>query len=165
MIWAALSLAVGAWISVPSLPGLPVAMTLQTLALCVFSLRLPASRALGAVALYLLAGLVGLPVFAGFARAPFAQMLDLAGLGYLLGALPAAAWLAREPRPANWTSGFARCLVAHAVVLTAGATWLAATRDDPALFTRASLPYLPGAVAKSALAALIAALLGRRASR
>lgn len=165
MFWAALSLAVGAWISVPPMPGLPVAMTLQTLALCVFSLCLPASRALGAVALYLLAGIVGLPVFAGFARAPGAQSLGLAGLGYLLGTLPAAAWLAREPRPTGWVGGFTRSLLAHAIVLSAGATWLAATRDDPAWFTRASLPYLPGALLKSALAPLIAVRLNARAGR
>ncbi len=73
------------------IPFYPVPMTLQTLAVlaigAAFGLRLAAAT----VALYLIEGLLGLPVFAGAVAGP-AYMFGPTG-GYLLGFLASAAFV------------------------------------------------------------------------
>jgi biotin transport system substrate-specific component len=64
-------MAVCAWISVPA----PIPFTLQTLAVFLASSLLGGRRALAALAVYVMLGLIGLPVFSRFG----------AGLGVILG--------------------------------------------------------------------------------
>lgn len=68
-------------------PGTPVPITLQTFVIMLAALMLPWRQAGAAIALYLAAGALGLPVFAGGA-----STLALVGpsAGFLLGFLPAA---------------------------------------------------------------------------
>lgn len=70
-IFAAI-IAVCAWISIP----LTVPITLQTLGVCVTAGLLGTKRGTLSVAIYILLGIIGVPVFASFSS----------GLGYLLGA-------------------------------------------------------------------------------
>ena len=78
----AVLLAVCGWISIP-VP--PIPFTLQTFGVFAAMLFLGGRRSLYAVAVYLLLGAVGLPVFSGF-RGGIGVLLEAPG-GYLLGFL------------------------------------------------------------------------------
>lgn len=80
-LFAAL-MAICAWISVP-MPAPLVPFTLQTFAIFAAVITLGGRRGTYAVAVYLLLGLVGLPVFAGFRSGP-GTLLGTTG-GYILG--------------------------------------------------------------------------------
>lgn len=80
-LFAAL-MAVCAWISVP-MPAPLVPFTLQTFAIFASVTTLGGRRGTYAVGVYLLLGLVGLPVFAGFRSGP-GTLLGTTG-GYILG--------------------------------------------------------------------------------
>ncbi len=76
-----------AWVAIPMPIGVPV--TLQTLGLCATVGLLGGRRGTVAVAIYLLMGGLGLPVFAGFGGG-IGVLVGTTG-GYLWGMLPAAA--------------------------------------------------------------------------
>lgn len=80
-LFAAL-MAICAWISVP-MPAPLVPFTLQTFAIFAAVTTLGGRRGTYAVGVYLLLGLVGLPVFAGFRSGP-GTLLGTTG-GYILG--------------------------------------------------------------------------------
>ena len=80
-LFAAL-MAICAWISVP-MPAPLVPFTLQTFAIFAAVITLGGRRGTYAVGVYLLLGLVGLPVFAGFRSGP-GTLLGTTG-GYILG--------------------------------------------------------------------------------
>ncbi len=73
-------IAVCAWITVPF--G-PVPFTLQTFAVCFLGALLGWKRSLAAIAVYILMGLIGIPVFSGF-KAGTAALLGPTG-GYIFG--------------------------------------------------------------------------------
>ena len=81
MAFFAALLAVCSWLSIPA----AVPFTLQTFAVFLTLLLLPAAQGIGAIAVYLLLGAVGLPVFSGF-RGGIAALLGPTG-GYLTGFL------------------------------------------------------------------------------
>src|ERR1700757_150507 len=100
-----LALAVSAKVQVPFYP---VPMTLQTLVVLILGAAFGARLAGATVALYLLEGLIGLPVFAGDIAGP-AYMAGPTG-GYLIGFLVAAVaigFLAER----GWDRSGARLLV------------------------------------------------------
>lgn len=80
-LFAAL-MAICAWISVP-MPAPLVPFTLQTFAIFAAVITLGGRRGTYAVGVYLLLGLVGLPVFAGFRSGP-GTLMGTTG-GYILG--------------------------------------------------------------------------------
>lgn len=96
MCYIALSAAfisICAWISIPA----AVPFTLQTFAIFLCSAVFGAKRGAAAVALYILLGAIGLPVFSGF-RGGFGMLFGATG-GYITGFLPAAfiaGWKAAE---------------------------------------------------------------------
>lgn len=77
-LFAAL-IAVCSWISIP----LTVPITLQTMAICLVAGLLGAKRGTITTFVYILLGLVGVPVFAGFSSGP-AALLSPSG-GYIIG--------------------------------------------------------------------------------
>lgn len=77
-LFAAL-IAVCSWISIP----LTVPITLQTMAICLVAGLLGAKRGTITTVIYILLGLVGVPVFAGFSSGP-AALLSPSG-GYIIG--------------------------------------------------------------------------------
>ena len=89
--WKPVLFAVLMWLSAAAgeipIPGTPVPITLQTFVVMLAGLMLPWRQAGAAVATYLAAGAVGLPVFAGGT-----STLALVGpsAGFLIGFLPAA---------------------------------------------------------------------------
>lgn len=115
-LFAAL-LAVCAWISIPA----AVPFTLQTLGLFTAMGLLGGKRCTLAVLLYLVMGLIGIPVFSGF-RGGFGVLAGITG-GYLIGFLFAALvyWLitAKSGRFSVMILGMAAGMVAYYVFGTA----------------------------------------------
>jgi len=87
----AVALAAASQVAIP-LPGTPVPMTLQPLVVVLAGLWLGPVAGATSMALYLLAGAAGLPVFAPMGAPGFARLLGPTG-GYLW-AYPVAAFLA-----------------------------------------------------------------------
>lgn len=97
-------MAVSAWITVPF--G-PVPFTLQTFAMVFAFLALRPKEALASIAIYLLMGAVGLPVFSSM-RGGIGVLAGPTGgflWGFLLGALVAIAFLKLAGRKAKGTAG------------------------------------------------------------
>jgi len=142
-------LAAGAAVRVP-MPGTPVPVTLQTLAVLLCGFYLRPKEAVSAVALYLAAGAAGLPVFAG---------IRMVTLGYLAGFLIAAAVLSMMVRSMprlDFGRSAAAGALATFIILICGVAWLGIVQRDLALAIQVGLlPFLLGAGIKTVLAALI----------
>ncbi len=158
-IGGSLLLAVSAKIAVPFYP---VPMTLQTLAVLVLGAALGARLAAAAVALYLIEGLVGAPVFAGAAGGP-AYMAGPTG-GFLVGFLVAAAtvgFLAERGWDRSWPKLLAAMTLGHALVFAFGFVWLAALIGPARAFAAGVAPFVAATVVKTLLAcALVSAAWG-----
>lgn len=147
--------AVGAAVSVP-LPFSPVPITMQTFFVVL------AGAVLGPVwgpvsqMTYVMAGLAGLPVFAGGTAGP--GILAGATGGYLIGFVPAA-WLAGLlVRPgSSWIRLIAGLTAAHAVVFVCGLSQLSlfTGRSLAAAVQLGLLPFVSGTVLKVTAAAAL----------
>ena len=130
----------------------PVPITFQTLIVLVAPALLGRARATAAVATYLAAGTAGLPVFA--------NPLGLAGPtgGYLIG-FALAAWVVGTLAEAGWTRSLwrtpAALLIGTGVIFAAGLAHLAWFVPLDRLVAVGLIPFVPGAVLKTALAAVI----------
>jgi biotin transport system substrate-specific component len=149
-----------AQISIP-LPYSPVPLTGQTFGVSLIALLLGSRHSLAAVAVYLIAGSAGLPVFAagraGFSLGPTS--------GYLIGML-GAAWVTGRFADAGWGSTFLKAtaagLIGSLCFFVAGVVGLAFFIPAGDLFAQGVLPFLPGDLIKSAAAGLIASRASRR---
>ena len=151
-----LLVAVCAQISLP-LPFSPVPVTGQTFAVLLLGTTFGARRSAAALALYLLEGALGLPVFAPGGAAGLARIAGPTG-GYLL-AFPAAAflagWILEHIERRAWWNWLLAVLAAEAVIFGAGVWWLhaVALADWPQAAQMGLLPFLPGEIVKVALLA------------
>jgi len=136
------------------LPFTPVPITGQTFAVLLTGALLGPRLGAMTLALYLLEGGMGLPVFAHGA-AGAARLLGPTG-GYLLsypfaaalvGGLAGRGW---DRRPATM---LAAMLLGSLIVFALGAGWLAHFVGPSHAFTGGVLPFLPGDVVKALLAA------------
>ena len=140
-------------------PFYPVPMTMQTLVVIGLGLALGPVRGAAAVALYLLQGALGLPVFAGTPEKGIglAYMMGPTG-GYLLGYLPAAllaGWLAERGWDRNVFSAMAAALLAGAVIYLPGLLWLGSVIGfDKPILAFGLYPFILGDITKAMLAAL-----------
>ncbi len=151
-LFAALT-AVGAFIAIPI--G-PVPIVLQNMFVYLAGLLLGGRWGLASVGVYLLAGACGLPVFAGGK----AGMVALAGPtgGYLIGFLAAAfvtGWLADR----GWDKGYIKSVGAMtlgtATIFVCGLTQLSLFVPIESLTALGLYPFIPGALVKIAIAAVI----------
>jgi biotin transport system substrate-specific component len=154
VIWAAL-ISLGGWLSIP-IPGVP--LSLQTFFLIMAGLAEGPKGGAMAGGLYLLAGILGLPVFAGGLAGPAIFMQPSAGfaLAFPLGA--ALAGLAS--RRARQSYSFARAFLAAAagsmtILLLGFAGLLINTGLDAPAAAALTAAFIPGDLAKSAAAASI----------
>jgi biotin transport system substrate-specific component len=155
----ALLVALAAQVIVP-VPFSPVPMTLQPLAVLVVGGVLGASAGLSGLVLYLVLGILGLPVFAAGASG----VLHLAGPtgGYLL-AFPLAAALtgALVPRRPDMSKAsvlrvLLACAIGMVVIHAGGVAQLAILGGDPELAFRVGfIPFLTGDLLKIGLAAAL----------
>lgn len=154
--------AVAAQIAIP-LPFSPVPFTLQVLAVVLSGLLLGPRHGALALAIYVLVGAVGAPVFAGF-KGGFGIIAGPTG-GYLL-SYPVAAAVAGFAAHAAVHSVRRRALMvsflwgvaALAVIYAIGAAWLsvAAGLPVPVAVAQGVLPFVVFDLVKVALAALVA---------
>jgi len=166
-LWAlgfAALIAAGARLAVP-LPPSPVPLTLQVPFVLLAGAVLGPRRAAWSLAMYLGAGLAGLPVFA--AGGGPAYLAGPTG-GYLAGFLPAAmlaGWLARRAGGSFWRLALA--LTPGLVVIhVLGAAHLALLGADPDTALRFGLlPFLATDALQIAGAASLAALWRARSRR
>ena len=154
------------------LPFTPVPITGQTFAVLLTGAALGARRGAAAMGLYVLEGLVGLPVFAGGATG-LARLLGPTG-GYLLGYI-AAAYLTGTLAERGWDRTIrwaAAAMAAGNVVVylfglpwlavyygwpeavARGVPWLAIFLGWPKAVTGGLLPFIPGDLLKLAAATL-----------
>jgi biotin transport system substrate-specific component len=149
-----------------------VPLTLQTFGVLFSASLLGARRGVSATALYLLLGIIGLPVFAagadGVQRSGLETIVGLEGGrlvlgatgGYLLGFLVASAVVGRlaehgwDRRPAR---SLAAMVIGTALIYLCGVTWLAMAAglalSDALVF--GLWPFLPGDLVKLAAAAAL----------
>lgn len=157
-------IAVCAWISVPV--G-PIPVTLQTFAVCFVGAILGWKRGLAAVAVYILMGLLGIPVFAGF-KAGTAALFGPTG-GYIFGFFfavlaPALAKLLPVKRTAlRGVVFYLSMLLGLAVCYLFGTVWfvLMYRCTYAYAFSVCVLPYLLPDAGKLFVAALLALRLER----
>jgi len=139
-----------------AVPGIPVPMTLQSLAVLALGTVLGSRLGTTAVLLYLAEGASGLPVFANFSG----SLAHLAGPtgGYLISFIPAA-WLAGRLARAGWDQGVVRLFLAyvlgHGVILAIGAAWLATFVGAFQALALGVMPFLASSLVKSMLGAAV----------
>lgn len=131
-----------------ALPLWPVPMTMQSLAVLLLGAIGGARLGVAAVALYLLEGAMGLPVFANGSGGLAVLMGPTAG--FLLGFLPAAA-LAGLAR-GHWARRGAVLLAAHLVLFVPGVLWLAGFVGLERALWAGFVLFIPGTLVKTALA-------------
>lgn len=153
-----------AWSAQLSIPIQPVPITLQSYVLITLAALMGWQLAGLTVALYLVAGLLGLPVFSG-GRSGIAMITGTSG-GFIVGFLVTAVlvaylqetWARLRPLPL-----FGALALGHLVLMVMGAGWLATKLGLPAAWEKGFLPFLPGAVVKTAAALATVILVERLA--
>lgn len=148
-------LAVSAWVTVPV--G-PVPFTLQTMALTFVLVALPARESVLAVAVYVLLGAAGVPVFSGM-RGGLGVLLGPTG-GFILGFLLAAlvAWAVCRLLPPSPARDALVAVAAIACSHALGVAWLsqAGSLGLATAFASGSAPFLVPDVVKGALGIALA---------
>ncbi len=158
--------ALGAHVRIP-LPWTPVPITLQTFFVHLAGATL--GPALGPVSqsVYIMAGIAGLPVFAGGASG-LAYLLKGATTGYLLGFVIATAvvgWLVRRRADPGILWILTSMAAGSAVVYVCGVSWLAWSLNlsPQVAIAKGMLPFLVGDVVKTCAAAGLFLSYRRRA--
>ena len=124
VVSASLFVALCARITVP-LPFTPVPLTLQNLGVLLVGLTLGSRRGFAALALYLVEGAVGIPVFSSAGPGGVTQLLGATG-GFLL-AYPFVAGLAgwiMDRGEASFARAVAAGVLAELVLFAGGLSWL-----------------------------------------
>lgn len=160
-----------------AVPGSPVPQSLQTLAVVVVGGWLGALWGGVATFLYVVVGVLGLPVFADGAAG--AEVLRGPTAGYLVGFVLGAVFMgvASARAPSSSTPGvgprplvrrlvvlFGGAVAAHLIILTSGWFRLATILGAAAAWAAGVTPFLWGGVAKSILALPLITMLERFAS-
>ena len=158
-------IAIGALLRI-ELPFSPVPITLQTLFVLFAGLLLPPLWAAASVGLYLFAGIIGLPVFAG-GQGGFAVIMGPSG-GFLIGFLAAAIVtsllsslfrkrMKESSIPVFW-GDIVALLVGTLIIYAFGYPWIVLNLgwEWRVGLARAVLPYLPGDLLKLITATLLA---------
>ena len=160
-----------AQISLP-VPGSPVPVTGQTLAVLLIGTTYGARLGLFTFASYLLAGIAGAPIFAPSATSANHGIERLTGAtgGYLVGMLVASlllGYLADRKADQKFKTSFPALLLGDVVIFAFGLTWLHASLDMTwAATIKAGLtPFILGEALKIAITATSLPLVWRRISR
>lgn len=150
-----LILVASAYLSI-NLPFSPVPITGQTLGVLLIVMALGRVRGTAIVLAYLLEGASGLPVFAG-GRSGMAALMGPTG-GYLFGFL-GAAYVVGYLSDKGWYSGYLKSIAAMTVgtatIFVCGLAWLGVMVPDGALLEMGLYPFVPGALIKITVAAII----------
>ena len=139
-----------------SVPGFPVPFTGQTFAVLLAGGALGFKRGVAATSLYLLLGIVGLPVYADAKHGP--EIVSGATGGYLIGFIVAGALVGRLAElgwDRNLRGAIAAMFVGDVAIFAIGVPWLAVTTGHPLdwAITLGLTPFLGVEILKLALAA------------
>jgi len=134
-------------------PGSPVPQSGQTLTIILASALLPKPYGILSVVLYLLAGLIGVPVFSD-GGSGWTHFSGSTG-GYLIGFLVAAVWIQVFANVKKPLFSFLHYLIAHIFILLLGWAWLSRTIGIINAWELGVNPFFNGAIAKSFLALII----------
>ena len=154
--------ALSAQVSVP-VPGTPVPQSLQTLAVVVVGAWLGPRDGALALALYVVVGAAGLPVFADGAGG--AGHLVGPTMGYLVGFIAGAAlmgWWVRRPWGRGVLAAFGGGVCAHVLILFFGWVRLGALVGPVEAYASGVAPFVVGGVVKAAGAAAVWGAIRRR---
>ncbi len=155
--------AAAAQVSIP-LPFTPVPFTLQPMVVLLGGAALGSRLGLSSQALYLLAGIAGLPVFAASSALPQGPLRLLGPTGGYLMAYPLAAfvtgWLAERGFDRRYLSSVAAMAAGLAIVFAGGVAWLAFFSAPAPLgvsqaIAAGLIPFLPADVLKLLAAAAV----------
>ncbi|MGL4209344.1 MAG: biotin transporter BioY, partial [Candidatus Adiutrix sp.] len=155
VIWAAL-IGAGAWISIP-LPA--VALSLQTFFVVLVGLVEGPKWGAAAAALYLLAGLLGLPVFAGGTAGPALLLKPSAGFALAFPLVALVSGWGRPPVGQKFKFGraFIMGLVGHTCMYVFGVIGLIINAKlNLTAAALVVLAFVPGDAIKCAAAAFVA---------
>jgi biotin transport system substrate-specific component len=125
VVGASLVVALCAHITIPLMPLTPVPLTAQNLAVLLVGMMLGSRRGFAALVLYLVEGMVGLPVFNPTGPGGVAQLFGITG-GFLL-VYPFVAFLAGyifERGTKNFPRAVIVGLLAEILLFAGGLTWL-----------------------------------------
>ena len=160
-----------AQIAIP-VPGSPVPVTVQTLAVLLIGTTYGARLGVLTFATYLLAGIAGAPIFAPSATSANHGIDRLIGAtgGYLVGMLVASlvlGYLADRKADQKFRTSFPALLLGDAIIFTFGLLWLQQTLDLSWSKTIAAgfTPFILGEALKIAITATSLPLIWRRISR
>ena len=163
---ASLFIAMAAQVAVP-IPGSPVPLTLQPIAVLLTGVTLGSRRGAAAAALYLFEGMSGLPVFAQGHGGMFWLTVG-ATAGYLW-SYPLAAFVAGFVSERGWGSRSVRAvagmLLALSVIYAGGWAWLALIVNSHNAFSIGILPFLIADIVKVAIGASLLPSAQRLVSR
>jgi biotin transport system substrate-specific component len=152
-------------VSVP-LPFTPVPLTLQNFAVLLVGLAFGPLAGFAAMALYLVEGAIGMPVFNPHGAGGMLQLFGPTG-GFLLSypfAAASAGWAVRSLRVGSqYLRAAIGCVLATIVILAFGATWFSGFLHlgASAVWKMAVAPFLPGEIVKIAAAAGIYSSISR----
>ncbi|MBG9979892.1 biotin transporter BioY [Facklamia sp. DSM 111018] len=151
-----------------TIPIGPVPITLQTLVVLIIGLTLNKREAFVSLVLYLVLGLVGLPVFAGFSGG-FSSVLS-PSFGFLL-SFPISGYLLARLReltiPLVINVGLASCLIYiigliyMAVILN---IYLDKNLGMMQILSLAMFPFIPGDIGKAIIAVIVSRRLNKKFS-
>jgi biotin transport system substrate-specific component len=150
-----------------TVPFWPVPMTVQVFGVFLLAALAGGRSAAGMVALYLLYGALGLPVFANAAHGGLAALAGPTGgylAGFVIAAFVSGAWI----RGGGLTGRMASILPMLAgllIIYGLGGMWLSRFVGWPNVLAAGVLPFLLGDAVKVALAATVTSAILRRARR
>jgi biotin transport system substrate-specific component len=150
------------------LPGNPVPVTGQTFAVLLTGAALGANRGAAAMLLYILIGMVGLPVYADGQHG--IDVITGASGGYLVGFL-AAGWvvgrLAEARLDRTPVKALPLFLIGSAIIYAIGVPWLAISADQSLSWAISNgfVDFIPGDLVKAAAAAGLLPLAWKLAGR
>lgn len=160
-----------AQIAIP-VPGSPVPVTGQTLAVLLIGTTYGARLGFITFATYLFAGIAGAPIFAPSATSANHGLDRLLGAtgGYLVGMLVASlllGYLADRKADQKFRTSFPALLLGDLVIFTFGLAWLHASLDMTwaATFKAGLTPFILGEALKIAITATSLPLVWRKISR
>jgi biotin transport system substrate-specific component len=161
-VMATALVAICAHIAVP-LGFTPIPVTMQTFAVLLIGLLFSPGAAFACLALYLVEGALGLPVFSPHGPGGVAQLFGPGG-GYLL-SYPLAAGLASllyRSGQRRFVAALGATGLASILILAAGATWLGLLGHlrFSVVFAQSVAPFLPGDTVKMLAATACAGILG-----
>jgi len=142
------------------IPFYPVPMTMQTFVILGLSMALGWRLAGATLALYLLQGMLGLPVFAGSPEKGIGLAYMMGGTGgYLLGFLAAAVtcgWLGEKGWDRNVFKTAAAMFIGNALIYIPGILWLGLLFGwDKPIIEWGLTPFILGDITKIALATAV----------